>query len=724
MMRKPFRRRGDEGVSLVIAIAFVLGVGLVSGSLLTYSATAIRSEGFTLAAQQNASDVAGGLQAAVNDVRNSDYFNNVDLGQQCFTAGGAGSMVKLYPASGANGTPVTVTCTPDPGSGAVGGLVPVNDTNKPSVALLTLGTSPSETGLLKQGNSVLKIRGSVYSNSTIGTANGTDCAETPQPPAAGANCSEIYVEGAAVIAEEECEGRIVASGTGGKHCDTGTHAVIGNDPATLYPSAYTAPATGLTPRTLPSCSAGSRLVTFEPGYYDDAVGLSELTTGAQACKNHTFWFQPGVYYFDFHNAEMPTKGSPVVPDGSNVWTIDDSSSSVIGGTRRGWTTDASIAPDRPGACVSPLTSTTASGVQFVFGGDSQVYMRNGYVELCGTWYSNKPPITLYGAKSAIGTSTTATLVPSHISSHGAPSFTGLNPVSAVGSSTDGDAGPVVTGVGKNETAVLDVTEFSGLSAPVEERAVLQSAVLRVRHGERGANAGTNLRVSLTPNRTGAEPITRDLVATPGAALTFSEQSFDLTSALASELYAFGLSGNASPFTAAVTLSVDSAGQSVDEQVDYVSLELEWMPIGVRAQSGCVTAVNGCSVIGTNPQGNKELYILGTGYLPRAKVDLTLNNISSQVFRCGLVVRVAELNITASSGFNEAVIELPDNAFAPTPLVVFFTAWECPPGNTCSLPPPATPWRRVGRAQVRYTDGNFIPVSGQRQVNVLSWNLTP
>ena len=55
-------------------------------------------------------------------------------------------------------------------------------------------------------------------------------------------------------------------------CPAG-HSLPGDDPATVFPSAYAQPTAGMTPRALPSCA--SNPVTFTPGYYDDAVGLSD-----------------------------------------------------------------------------------------------------------------------------------------------------------------------------------------------------------------------------------------------------------------------------------------------------------------------------------------------------------------------------------------------------------------------------------------------------------------
>jgi hypothetical protein len=144
---------------------------------------------------------------------------------------------------------------------------------------------------------------------------------------------------------------------------------------------------------------------------------------------------------------------------------------------------------------------------------------------------------------------------------------------------------------------------------------------------------------------------------------------------------------------------------------------------VRAESGCVVAVGGCPVIGTDTH-EKEMYVQGTAYLPKAKIDLTLNNISGQVFRAGVVARAAVLNISASSTYTGPVIELPDNTLAPTPVELYFTAWQCPPATACSATPSiAGHWRVRGRAKVKFEDPNTSPVAGDRRVFVLGWQVS-
>ncbi|MEP6762167.1 MAG: hypothetical protein ABJA93_12495 [Sporichthyaceae bacterium] len=269
--------------------------------------------------------------------------------------------------------------------------------------------------------------------------------------------------------------------------------------------------------------------------------------------------------------------------------------------------------------------------------------------------------------------------------------------------------------------------FTGLPSAIAPRASLEQATVTVRHGELGANSGTTLTLTLKPNRAGAATITKLLTVTPGTgSLTYRTETIDVTADLKTELYAYGIANPGVPVTATITLETDSAnGQSVSEQVDYLNLSLSWRSIALRAQSGCVTSPGGCPVVQTDIQTD-ELYFQGTAYVPKARLDIRLVGVTGQVFRAGLIARSASLNVSPSNGYEGPLIELPDNAFAPAPLRVYLTAWSCPGGGCPASPPtdgvPAGGWQVAGRTSVKYTDLNFVPVAGQRGVDIESWRV--
>jgi hypothetical protein len=714
------RRRDDSGVSLLVVLVLVTSLALVMSALLTYTGTALKNGKVTLDAIQASSDISGALDAAVNDVRQSDYNNNLTTSppQSC----PLGSNGRTYgPASGGVAS-VTVTCSPDPGSGAPGGLVQITNSNRPDNALLTLAPLGTEDGISKGKNSVLAVKGNIYTNSNANATGATACAASWPPPAPGSNCNGIFVTAGSFTSEGTCTGTIVTSPTGTKSCGA-AHSAAGNDPGITYAATheYDPPTTGMTPAVLPDCSTNP--VTFSPGYYDDVVGLNALTNGAGPCRNKTFWFRPGNYYFDFHNVEMPSTGFALVPHAAaDLWTFDDAGSFLIAGTKNGWTT---MATQTPGSCVSPLNNAANSGVAFVFGGDSRFEVDRGNVEICGTYAATKPPIALHGLATTIGGALTTepSISPSGVTSVGANAFTGLTPIAALAAGETPPVGPSVTSMPPKKTATLTITGFGAISAAIPARAVLESAVLTVAESVAGADADTTFQVTLTRNGPNATTVTKDLAVTAGPTATYAVNNLNITADLAAEIYSNGLANNANPFTGSVVLSSGKTA-TVSAKVDYVKLVLKWRPLSVRAESGCIILVVGvCPVIGTNTQ-QKTFYVQGTAYLPKAKVDLTLNNVSGQVFRAGLIARAAALDISASSTYSGPLIELPTNTLAPSPVIVFFTAWSCPPAHagvpSSTGPDPCTP---TGRAKVRFSDANPSPVPGDRQVTILGWQVT-
>ena len=702
-------RHGDTGASLVIALAFLTGVGIVVGSLLTYSATAIRSAGATHAHAQTANDVAGGLQAAINTVRRSTFDNGT--GQSCLDA----DQTLDYP-----GGRIAVTCTPKSGSGADAGLVPITNSNKPGWALLTLGTNAGEPGIGQTGNNLFWIRGKVQSNSTI-TVGGNACPATPQPPAPGANCSEIYQTAAAgppVTAAGACSGRIVSTGT--VTCDTGTTAQDPGATGLATTAAYAQPpVAGAVARTAPSCSSGTgSTVSLQPGVYTDSAPLNEL----MSCTSKVILFTPGTYFFDFRN------GEPGQPSGSHIWTIDNKSTTVVGGTPSGWSTSAATKPalSMPGACVSPLTTqATNSGVRFVFGGNSRMSIGPGNVELCGQWSASRPPITVYGAKADDGTESGAGTAGS-ASSTTSPAFTGLANLAAA----DGTAATATFATSNRPaTATLTATGFVPGAAP-PKGSVLRGAVLSVRHRvEPGASGVTGFSATVTPIGGGGLPSV-SLATAPSAGWTTTTS--DLRSALAASV----ADGSFSGLRVAVDATVaGNSAASVD--VDWLQLDLTWTPpTGIRGQGTAVDGAANC--VGTAPYvpgsqncplikttGNQlDFYVTGTVYAPLAALDIGLTNTSGQVFRSGLIARSVRMGVSSSSSYSTPIIDVPDDSLGPADLVVYLTAYRCPDGASCAGVQPGTvPWVVAGKAQVKYGNhGLYPPVAGNRSVTVQAWHM--
>ncbi len=146
------------------------------GAVLGLSGASVDATVATTTQARSTAAVDAAAQVAINTVQNSTYNNDVASATypKCFgNTGTSDSMVVPYPGGGGGST--FVTCAPDPGSGAAGGLVPITNQNKPGNAILTLGTSPAEDGIdVKALSGVpFNVHGSVVSNSNIVVSNGT-----------------------------------------------------------------------------------------------------------------------------------------------------------------------------------------------------------------------------------------------------------------------------------------------------------------------------------------------------------------------------------------------------------------------------------------------------------------------------------------------------------------------------------------------------------------------
>lgn len=703
-MNSARRRRptDDTGASLLIVLAFVTFVGMISGAVLSYSGVSLSGTGDTKYRTDVSYDADGALKTAVNQIRNSTYDNDGETDPCDLNGSGTGATL-TYPGSN-TGESLRVTCTGGLGTGVDGGLVPVTAANKPGSALLVLGTSPAERSLDMQGsNNALRIKGKVFLNSGASVSPGS-----------------IEVTNAQFVARGSCTGTITS--TPAAECNSGAPAAA--DPAVASPGAYALPTTGLAYRAVPACAGAGRTTEFLPGYYDDAAALSALFSGSCNSRAYLFRSQPGggrgVYYFDFRNGDGGGLSGT-----SHVWSISDKDARVVAGTPSGWTAanPPAAGPAIPGACVSPLNATTSDGVAFVFGGDSRLSITQGQMEICGQYDSGRPPFSIYGATANVGSpspvdaTATGATSPAPVNS-GATEFA---PAAKI-VQTDGEPAVAKLGTGGLKDATIRISGISPAPA-IPAGSILTSAELEVIHKSvrTGGNKLASLTATITPNSATPLPAVDVPPAYGPSTMAYTPDRIPvLTTALASEVHAHGLTAATIDYAATVT-----GTNVVDETVDSVKLVLTFLPPALRAQSGCVITVNGCPLITTSGPSTYA-YFQGTTYAPRASIDLTLNNVAGQVFRSGLIVRALTMKITASFSSTAPVIELPDDSMGPGPTDVYFRAYACPDGLTCAGDPAVAVgnWRLVGTAKVSYDDGanTGSPNPGSREVTVRSWTL--
>jgi hypothetical protein len=189
-----------------------------------------------------------------------------------------------------------------------------------------------------------------------------------------------------------------------------------------------------------------------------------------------------------------------------------------------------------------------------------------------------------------------------------------------------------------------------------------------------------------------------------------------TGHLADSIYKNGFTGAQIAVTAALAKSGDT------ESIDAIQLDMSYVTPSMRAETGCVTtgpytggSGSSCAVITTLNSPDSQLYVQGTTYTPKAALDISLNNLSEQVFRFGVISRSLQIKQTGSFAYIGPVIEVPDDApgFSYT---VYLTAYVCPAATSC--PTTGTP---LLRAKVAIVDAvPASPTPGQRQIAILSW----
>jgi hypothetical protein len=347
----PLRRRDDDGAALVIALIFITVVAVVVAAVLALADTSLRT---TVALRDQAANAAaadGAAQLAIDTIRHNTYTGTGN----CFSGSNTLTLSNYYqPPSGAADSAV-VTCDQDTSRS-----VAPNTFSGPGYALLSLGTSPLESGVSIKANN----GGLIYANGDVGSKSDVTI-----------DHGELHVTGK--INAATCSGIITSDGP--KNCTAAAGAAL-TDPNYAAPAAPTANGT---------VSACDKKITFTPGLYTD---LTKLTAAWNCNKAKVYDFRPGIYYFAY----------------SGLWTID--SGTMVAGAVNPL---GNTAPTIPGACPNQVSSTTpdpTEGVEFVFGGSAHVlFTINAQVEICGRPQAGAPPLAFYGLKSSIGSG--AFLVP-------------------------------------------------------------------------------------------------------------------------------------------------------------------------------------------------------------------------------------------------------------------------------------------------------------------------
>ena len=468
-----------------------------------------------------------------------------------------------------------------------------------------------------------------------------------------------------------------------------------------------------------TCTSG--VAVFTPGFYDDAAAL---TTATGLCS--VAWFKPGTYYFDFHNNSCanvcPSNVFGSGNAGSDLWDIPGNKP-VIGGTP----TDAngnvlsipSTSPTMPGSCESPITSTTAVGVQFVFGGDSQIMLeKNAQVELCGTYHADRPPIVVYGLKTG---STPTVAAASSRQPSGTPTTSGSGTWTGVTAANLGTGGPGAVWTTSNASAASTVLTVPGFApaAAIPAGAVLTGATVHVAHKEPDNKTTSNSSLTVKVGTTTTASV---VVAAAGSTTTTTSNivlnattNATAFNSLQTEVHKSGYTGA----TIAYTANAKVAGATT---VGPITLDLTYYLPVLRGEAGtCIDgSVSGCTYFMNLLQnGNNKIvfYLQGTTYVPLGDLNFTLSNFSAEIAKFGIVGRQLEFQINnGNPRYTGPIFEIPDNSpgygYENTTVdlkVHLCTRSSCTTGDPVAL-----------TARVQLWDQSGSPVPPGRQVSVLTW----
>lgn len=745
-LRTPGRGQ-DDGAMLIFALIIITTVALVCGTLLvrggtnfvaTVSLRQVAADGYAAdAAAKNAINalqlgekaVDPGASYPANTPNGWVFDNNID-GTGCFGFNPDGSArtkvtyQNINPVAGPApwSNTATVTCAPVPGTGIFGTAPGAND-HGTGRALTILGPAGLQVNPQGNGNDALfQIHGDV------------------------ASAGPITVD----------HGILQTTGTVSGHGCPSASSVDANGPCTDSGGSVSDPFATRTPLltsvpanlgTWGACAGGVR--TFQPGYYDDAQALTDATDGCT-----TSVFVPGRYYFDFHNSPTDPTYSPYAMSGgsSNVWTINKT---VIGGITAGGTSQI------PGRCKNPIDNANLDGVQFVFGGDSQILLghqgnSDGRVELCASGKDGIPPIAIFAldgttaarGKLAAGYAGTLQQTPKIAAGTVTSSGQGSNrdfvptPSSATLAAALSDLnGATAKYSSANSNGTVSLT-LNGLTPPtaIPPGSLLTGAKVEVRHQEwvTGTSGNPTIapRVSVNVGATSGvfNPAAQGLTNTSLLAGTpMTTDTIDLAGS-ANLIKALGAAVHNGDLSAVSAVFAETAKGRTDAVVDSFKLLLTYTTPTLRGQTttaipgNCISTGSCVFIQSANAASSSKwagsFVVQGVAYAPAGSISISLGNQTDIVaFRWGIVADHAALGSLNLFPFAYPVVSIPDAGpgFGATVTAVDLKVYLCQGNGPCSTSgPPAL------SSRVRMTDpvdpvtGLVDPGPETRKTEVLSW----
>lgn len=409
------------------------------------------------------------------------------------------------------------------------------------------------------------------------------------------NESSLAVAGGTVKALGGCTGSITADGVAVSDCKVTAAPAV--DPGYL-PGVTAPPAAGSG-----SCNSSTKIATLVAGTWTQSMFDAAID------KCTVVWLQSGIHYLEHIDWQIKYR---VVAGDLTV------ASSAIATTAVG------------AACKQGV-----NGATLILGGTTQLTLTGATatLEVCGksiTQASGKAvELPLYGPTADIGgagnsASMTATDENNENDWDNSDDAVKVDGDSASHTLSKKDTSDtlVLTGYGKDVTIPSSVTK---LTAEVTG----------------SASAAATFTVSVRTN-TGESKKDKD-VCTTDTAGTFPSKlgttTINLTCTTALVPGSRGLS------VRLVAASNDS-GSDRTAYVDGVVLKYAADAPKILAQSGCVVTPGGCPVLQTKGNSN-SIFLDGEVYLPKAKIEAQIPNLSTTFSTLGVVVRVLDVQVPAS-----------------------------------------------------------------------------
>ena len=378
----PLRCR-ERGAALPMALAFLVLFAVLMGLIFDFIGTGMASNAALKGERNDLYTVNGAVDAAISKIQNDP------------TLGLSGGDAQCALNSTENGATANVTCAPSSTSGTT-----VNTTSAPPFAILTtapftanyndphnpscstISTAPgAELGVIQfQKDKLLRVTGNVYVNSDVDAdvwSNG--CPEVRDALAIQVNgdvkvreaCNDMYPVATTYL--WLCSSQGVHTPVQAPRQTDGAASASDpsfTDPAIANPTSWAPEITSPPPvQSVPSCPANNNVVKFLPGTYNDAAAMSALMNGI-SCPGRTFWFSPGVYYFDFANGGV---------NGNHEWRINDSNGKVVAGQPNA--VPSGSTPVGP----VPVTATGASTSSPGFTGPTDAILIGGNLATTGNF---------------------------------------------------------------------------------------------------------------------------------------------------------------------------------------------------------------------------------------------------------------------------------------------------------------------------------------------------